>query len=60
VTGDRTRLGRELADLERTDPAVAAAAARLQAAIDAVLARGDVPRTRFRKSTPDRPCEVLR
>jgi hypothetical protein len=60
VTDDGTRLGRELADLERTDPDVAAAAARLQDAVDAVLVRGDVPRSRFRPSTPDRPCEVLR
>lgn len=53
-------LGAELADLERIDPDVAAAAARLQAVVDGVLARGPVPRTRFRPSTPDRPCEVLR
>ena len=55
MTGDGTRLGRDLADLERTDPA-----ARLQAAVDALAVRRDVPRTRFRPSTPDRPCEVLR
>lgn len=48
----------ELLDLERTDPEVRAAAASLDRAVEHVL-RG-VPVTRFRKSTPDRPVEVLR
>lgn len=55
-----TRLDDELAELERTDPDVAAAADSLDRAIDAVLARGDVPRARFHKSTPGRPCTVER
>jgi hypothetical protein len=60
VTRRPRTLTEDLEQLERDDPAVAAAAARLEAAVDAVLARGDVPRTRFRPSAPDRPCEVLR
>jgi hypothetical protein len=56
---DRKRpLSVELAELERTDPDVRDAAERLDRAVDSILARGDVPRARFRKSTPDRPCEV--
>lgn len=60
---DTTRLGRELTDLERTDPTVAAAATALADAIDRVLLRfgpDAVPVTRFRKSTPTQPLEVLR
>jgi len=60
---DGTRLGDDLAELERTDPVIADAAARLSRAIDHVLLRSGpdaVPVTRFRKSTPDRPVEVLR
>ena len=60
---DTTRLGRELADLERTDPAVGAAATALADAIERLLLRigpDAVPVTRFRKSTPTQPLEVLR
>ena len=58
MTTDGTRLGRELAELERTDPDVRAAAESLDRAVDRLL-RG-VPVTRFRKSTADRPVQVLR
>jgi hypothetical protein len=60
---DMTRLGRDLDELERTDPAVAAAAAALDDAIGRQLLRTGpdaVPLTRFRKSTPTTPMEVLR
>lgn len=53
-------LTEELAELERTDPAVRAAAESLDRAVDSVLARRDVARTRFRKSTADRPMQVER
>lgn len=56
---DDTRLGHDLADLERTDPAVRAAAASLDDAVWRLTRRG-VPVTRFRKSTPGRPCEAVR
>lgn len=58
VTVNHHSLSAELAKLERTDPAVREAAERLDAVFDSILARGDVSRARFRKSTPDRPCEV--
>lgn len=53
-------LGEDLAELERTDPVVHAAADRLAEALDRLALRAEVPVTRFRKSTPDHPCEVLR
>lgn len=53
-------LAEDLAELERTDPEVAAAAERLDLAVDSILARRGVPRARFRPSTADRPCEVIR
>lgn len=56
---DDTRLGHELAELERTDPVVRAAAASLDDAVWRLTRRG-VPVTRFRKSTGDRACEVIR
>jgi hypothetical protein len=54
---DKTRLGKELEELERTDPEVREAARRLDAAIDHVLARKDVPPVRFHKSTADHPVQ---
>lgn len=54
------QLDADLAELERTDPAVAAAAASLDRVVDSILARRGVPAVRFRKSTGDRPCELIR
>lgn len=48
----------ELAELERTDPAVKDAAEALDRAVEHVL-RG-VSVVRFRKSTPTRPIRVVR
>ncbi len=56
-SSDNTRLGKELEKLEREDPAVGEAARRLERVVDGILARKDVPKKRFHKSTPDAPCE---
>ncbi len=53
-------LTEELRQLEHEDPAVRDASERLDRAIDSVLVRATAPRTRFRKSTADRPIEVQR
>jgi hypothetical protein len=53
-------LQKDLDALERSDSAVVRAAASLNRMYESMQARGDIPRTKFRKSTPDRPCEVLR
>lgn len=57
MTGHRT-LTEELHELERNDPDVRAAAESLDRACQHLL-RG-VPVTRFRKSTAERPVEVIR
>lgn len=59
VPQDDTELGQQLAELERTDPDVRAAAESLEQAVWRLTRRG-VPVARFRKSTPDQPCEVQR
>lgn len=58
--GTSRSLTEDLAELERTDPVVRAAAESLDRVVDSILARRDVPRTRFLKSTADRPCEAIR
>lgn len=58
MTG-RPSLGDDLAALEQADSVVAKAAASLARIHESMQARGDVPRVRFRKSTPDRPCQAL-
>jgi len=60
MTTDDTRLGQDLAALARTDPEVRAAEEALDRLADSIRVRRDVPRTRFRPSTADRPCEVIR
>lgn len=59
MSGDKWRtLTETLAELERTDPAVKAAAESYDRMVEH-LTRG-VPVTRFRKSTPDQSVQVER
>lgn len=62
VTTDRTRLGKELAKLAREDVTVAEAERRLDDTVDQIVyrAKSGIPRTRFHKSTSDKPIEVDR
>jgi hypothetical protein len=57
-SGDGTRLGKELAKLEKEDPAVGEAARRLDKTVTSIVyrAKANIPKTRFHKSTPDTPC----
>jgi hypothetical protein len=45
--------------VERPDSFVVRAIASLKRFRESEQARGGVPRTRFKKSTPDRPCQVI-
>ncbi len=58
MAGKWRTFSEELAELERTDPAVKAVAESYDRMVDHLL-RG-VPVTQFRKSTLDSPCEAVR